>query len=160
MTKDRVSVLILLIFCAFFYYQTYQIPDKGFTGLDAAFFPRIILGLIAVLAVFMMVRSLSSSYKERKNVQEKGRTEQENQKGWKVWTIFALFGLFILSTTILGFIISSFCFMIVVYFIVLSRERTLKQHILTMVSLLVVSYVLAFIFRNYLNVLLPQGIFF
>ncbi|WLD93764.1 tripartite tricarboxylate transporter TctB family protein [Alkalihalobacillus sp. AL-G] len=154
MTKDRIAGVVLLIFCIFFYFQTKLIDIKDLTEISAAFFPRLLLGLIAGLTVVMIIQSFLK--KERKTASEK----EKNEKEGIVWIIFALFALYILSLALLGFIISSFIFITIVYLIILPVKRPVKSHVIALSSILVITIALSFIFENLLNVFLPTGIFF
>lgn len=155
MAKDRIAGILLLIFCTFFYYQSTFIKVKNLTGLQATFFPRLLLGLIAILATIMIIQSFFKKQK-KSNADEK----QPKAKEWVVWAIFGLFGLYVLLIKIIGFIVASFLFMTVVYFIVLPEKKPIKKHVLPLSGLLVVAAILALIFENALNVFLPKGIFF
>jgi putative tricarboxylic transport membrane protein len=154
MAKDRISGILLLIFCAFFYYQSTLIEVKDLTGLQATFFPRLLLGLIAILAIILSIQSFL------KKGSKKPKEEQQKQKGWVVWVIFAIFGVYISIIQIIGFIMSSFLFMAVVYVIILPDKKPIKSHLITISGLLVISIALSVIFERFLNVLLPKGIFF
>lgn len=159
-TKDRIASITLLLFCGFFYYQTFSIRTSNLTGLDAPFFPRVLLGTIAALAILMLIRSFLPARKKIHEATE-DKQEENKQKGWLVWVIFALFALYILSLKILGFILSSFLFMIIMYLLITKdTQRTLKSHAIAIGGLLATAFILAFIFEKLLNVFLPQGIFF
>jgi putative tricarboxylic transport membrane protein len=165
-TKDRVVSLVLLLFCAFFYYQSFSIKSSNLTGLDAAFFPRLLIGLIALLAVLILVRSFLPARKKvleavaRMSEQEEKQSEDKN-RGWLVWFIFALFGLYIFSLGFLGFILASFLFMTIVYLLIIQgNQHSAKNKAVAISSLLATSFILAFIFEKLLNVFLPRGIFF
>jgi putative tricarboxylic transport membrane protein len=156
--NDRMTSLLLLVFCAFFYYQTYKIDTSDIVGINSAFFPRIILGLIALLTVIMLIRSFLSSPVRKERGKEKG-TNIETKKGWSVGLVFALFSLYIFSIDIIGFILSSFLFMVGMYFIILKEKRSPKSHVFVFCGLLLTTILLSFFFEQYLDVYLPQGIF-
>ncbi|WP_261131043.1 tripartite tricarboxylate transporter TctB family protein [Bacillus sp. Marseille-Q3570] len=154
MTKERIAGAVLLVFCIFFYYQSTSIDTKGLTEISAAFFPRLLLGLIAILTIVMFIQS----FLRKEKVKEKKR--DKNQKEGIVWIIFALFALYILSLGFLGFIISSFIFITLIYLLILPEKRPFKSHVIPLISLLVITVTLSVIFQNVLNVYLPKGIFF
>ncbi|WP_257347449.1 tripartite tricarboxylate transporter TctB family protein [Pseudalkalibacillus decolorationis] len=151
MTKDRIAGVVLLVFCLFFYYQSKLIDIKDLTEITAAFFPRLVLVLIAILAVVLIIQSFLKKEKKK---------EEKKEKEGIVWVIFALLALYILSLDLLGFIISSFIFITIVYLIILPEKRPIKNHVISLSSLLVITIVLSLIFQNVLNVFLPKGIFF
>ncbi|WP_221567294.1 tripartite tricarboxylate transporter TctB family protein [Alkalihalobacillus sp. TS-13] len=154
MTKEHIAGAVLLLFCIFFYYQSTFIDTKGLTEISAAFFPRLLLGLISILTILMLIQSFLK--KEKKTEKKKDK----NQKEGIVWIIFTLFALYILSLDFLGFIISSFIFITIIYLLILPEKRPVKSHVIPIVSLLVITVTLSVIFQNVLNVYLPKGIFF
>jgi putative tricarboxylic transport membrane protein len=154
MAKDRIAGIILLLFCAFFYYQSTLIEVKDLTGLQATFFPRLLLGLISILVIMMIIQS----YIKKEKTSNKDTTQ--SKKGWVVWTIFTLFSIYVLFLKIIGFIISSFLFMAVIYFILLPEKKPVKSYVIALSSLLAITILLTLVFQNFLNVFLPSGIFF
>jgi putative tricarboxylic transport membrane protein len=160
--KDRLSSIMLLAFCAFFYYATYKIDVSDIVGIDSAFFPRMILGLIAVLALTMLGStfvSVQASKTETKEHVEKNNELPIKKRGRIVGAIFALFLLYILGIDFIGFIFASFLFMVAMYFLILEEKRTTKKHVLAMVILLVTTVLLTFFFEQFLDVYLPRGLF-
>lgn len=154
MTKDRIAGLGLLVFCLFFYFQSTFIDVKELTTISAAFFPRLLLGLIATFAVVMLIQSFTKKGKKAKGPQEK------NQKEGITWLIFALFAVYIYILPFVGFIIASFLFIAMVYLILLPKQGSVKSHVLSLLSLLGITIALSIVFEKLLNVFLPKGIFF
>ncbi|GAA0327380.1 hypothetical protein GCM10008967_17350 [Bacillus carboniphilus] len=155
MVKDRIAGIVLLLFCGFFYYQSTLVDVKDLTKISAVFFPRLILGLIALLAVVLLIQSFL-----KKEVQAKKETEANKGKKGIVWIIFALFGLYVISLELLGFIVASFLFITVTYFLILPEKKPIKTHVFALSGLLVVTIALSLVFEKLLYVFLPQGIFF
>lgn len=155
MAKDRIAGLVLLVFSAFFYYQSTLIDVKELTGLQATFFPRILLGFIAILAIIMIIQSFLKKEKKVASSEKK-----QNQKEWIVWVVFALFGLYILALDFVGFVIASFLFVGIVYLIILPEKKSIKKHVFSLSGLLVMIIVLQIVFERFLSVFLPKGIFF
>lgn len=162
MNRDRIASIVILAFCAFFYYESFGISTQNLTGLEASFFPRVLLGSIAVLAILLLIRSFIIKKPAAVKKEEAGEGVKEKNKWWQVWVIFALFAVYIFFIDILGFTISSFLFMTVVYFIAvpISIRENFKRHAISVAFLLLVSVALTFIFETFLQVYLPQGIFF
>lgn len=162
MVHDRLASIIILAFCAFFYYQTFGISNKNLTGLEATFFPRILLGSIAVLAVLLLIRSFL--IKKSAAIEDEDKKESQEKMGawWKVPLIFALFALYILVIDILGFTVSSSLFMAIVYLIAIPVpvKKNMKRHALSIAFLIAVSIALTFVFEQFLQVYLPEGLFF
>lgn len=164
MNHDRIAAIVILIFSAFFYYQSFGISNQNLTGLEATFFPRVLLAAIAALALLLLIRSFFIKSAAVKKV-EQGEDGEEDakRKWWKVPLIFALFAVYILLIDILGFTISSFLFMTIVYLIAITAtplKKTFKKHAVSIGFLLVVSITLTFIFERFLSVFLPKGLFF
>lgn len=156
--KDRLTSLVILIVCAFFYYESFGIRTSNLSaGLGATFFPRFLLGFIALLAVLMFLNTFTRAAKA------KDLKEQEEKPDEKspliVWIIFGVFALYILSLNVLGFILGSALFMFSIYLILTWKKRTTKQHVLSFGGIFVAAFVLFFIFEKLLQVYLPRGIF-
>ncbi|MDV2684452.1 tripartite tricarboxylate transporter TctB family protein [Alkalihalophilus lindianensis] len=156
--KDRLTSIVLLLVCAFFYFESNSIRTSNLSaGLGATFFPRFLLGFIAILAVVMFINTFTRAAKA------KDMKENENKPDEKspliVWVIFGIFGVYILLINFLGFILSSALFMFSIYLLLTWKKRTTKQHVLSFGGMFVTAFVLFFIFEKLLQVYLPRGIF-
>lgn len=162
MFRDRIASIVLLAFCAFFYYESFGISNKNLTGMEATFFPRVLLGSIAILAIILLIRSFFIKQPAAEKAGPTEATEKKKNQWWTVWLIFALFAVYVVVIDILGFTFSSFLFMAIVYLIAVKIpvKSNLKRHALSISFLLVISIALTFIFENFLQVYLPKGIFF
>lgn len=162
MNRDRIASIVILAFCAFFYYESFGISNQNLTGLEATFFPRVLLVSIGSLSLLLLIKSffINTAAVEKAELGE-GEVDK-TKKWWKVPLIFVLFTIYILVIDILGFTISSFLFMTVVYLIAVAApvKKNGKKHAVSIVFLLVVSIMLTFIFENFLQVYLPEGLFF
>lgn len=156
MANNRIVSIGLLLFCGFFYYQTTLFQAKNLTGLTAAFFPRVILSIIAILSVVMLIKSFFIPQKRL----EAQKNKVQEKRGWIVWILFALFGVYVFLIQIIGFISSSFLFMSVVYLLIVKEKKPLKKHLVAIGGLLVVSVGISLFFQSVLQVFLPRGIFF
>ena len=159
MANNRIVSIGLLVFCGFFYYQTTLFQSKDLTGLTAAFFPRVILSIIAILSVVMLIKSFFIPQKQIEAQNNKESNVQE-KRGWIVWILFALFGVYVFLIQIIGFITSSFLFMSVVYLLIVKGKKPLKKHLVAIGGLLVVAVGISLFFQNVLQVFLPRGVFF
>ncbi|MDF0726576.1 tripartite tricarboxylate transporter TctB family protein [Cytobacillus sp. S13-E01] len=157
MANNRIVSIGLLVFCGFFYYQTTLFQTKDLTGITAAFFPRVILSIIAILSVVMLIKSF---FVPQKIVEAQKESEVQEKRGWIVWILFALFGVYVILIQVIGFITSSFLFMSVVYLLIVREKRPLKQHLVAIGGLLVVSVGISMFFQTVLQVFLPRGVFF
>src|SRR5690606_9392848 len=111
----------------------------------------------------LLIRSFLIKDAAVKKVEVDEDNDEKSRKWWKVPLIFGLFTLYILLIDILGFTISSFLFMTVVYFIAVAAapvKKTGKKHAVSIAFLLAVSVTMTFIFETFLQVYLPEGIFF
>lgn len=163
MNHDRIAGIVILVFSAFFYYQSFGISNQNLTGLEATFFPRVLLTAIAALALLLLIRSFFIKSTAVKKVEQGEEEAATQRKWWKVPLIFALFAIYILLIDILGFTVSSFLFMTIVYLIAITAtplKKTIKKHAVSIGFLLVVSITLTFIFERFLSVYLPKGLFF
>jgi len=159
--KDRIASICLLLFCTFFYILSYKIDTSNVAKLNAAFFPRFLLGMIAVLTIAMFIKTFFTAGKTTRNVEKNKPLKIKEQREWIIWAIFALFALYIYSLKILGFVISAFLFMLVLYLILIKdNKRNFKRNLFPIGGLFVIAVTLSFIFEKYLQVFLPKGLFF
>ncbi|MFD1850953.1 tripartite tricarboxylate transporter TctB family protein [Oceanobacillus bengalensis] len=154
-SKDRIASIALLTFCIFFYFQSNNIRTQSDLALSSAFYPRLLLALIAILAISMLIKSFLP-VKNKDNHPSKSPEQKGNGK--IVWIIFLLFTIYIFSISFIGFILASFLFMSIVYLLIVGKGRPVKTHVLSISGFLIATIALTFIFDRFLGVSLP-GIF-
>jgi putative tricarboxylic transport membrane protein len=153
--KDLQFSIGVLLLCALMYIGTFSIKITKTVSVSAAYFPRLILAITAVLAVIYMYFAL----KELKN-----NTAKENKKEEKkdVKSLLITMGTFIVYgvlVDILGFIIASIGYLIVQMWVMLevkNKKELIKFAVISVISTVLVYYV----FTRLFYVSLPSGSLF
>jgi putative tricarboxylic transport membrane protein len=153
--KDLQFSIGVLLLCALMYIGTFSIKITKTVSVSAAYFPRLILAITAVLAVIYMYFAL----KELKN-----NTAKENKKEEKkdVKSLLITMGTFIVYgvlVDILGFIIASIGYLIVQMWVMLevkNKKELIKFAVISVISTVLVYYV----FTRLFYVSLPTGSLF
>lgn len=151
MTLDLVFNLGLLLFSLYcFVYIGITTPDSGVNELGAAFWPRIILVLLAILLIANIVNIIKKNKAE--NIKS---ISISDLKGFFTSKLF--YGMIIIATMAfllkyLGFMLTVFLFMMA-YCYLLGEKR---PHILIIVGV-VVTIILYIMFYGFLGIILPRG---
>ena len=155
-TKDMYSAIFLLILSLLAYIESLSYPT------DSAYFPRVIIGLLALLSFALLEKSLSTMKQSR---QEKGTGEQT--KATEVISLFrsqafkkailmiagSVIYLFVLSSV--GFYATSLVYLFVMIWLLGVRKiRTI------LLSTFVVLFFIFLVFSAFLSVPLPEGVVF
>lgn len=151
MSKDRVLAITLLLFVIVMFTETFNIAGKNsFQIYSSAFYPRILLAVIAALTVVLLITSFLGNKKgTRKKVEFK-----DLEKYAKVVLLFVFFGIYISILPYLGFILSSTIYLFISQGILMGY-RKVKTLILNVAVSLIATFSIYFIFNNLLNVWLP-----
>ncbi len=153
MRKNKYSELILgiIIFSLglFYFLLTNKIPAKD--RIDSRFLPYLLSGFLFVLSAIQISRGWEFI--------KSGKVKKDKEESDYLTFIktLSLIILYIGFLNILGFIISTVIFLFL-EFIVLTPSRIKKNYILFFFISLVTSFMVYFLFRYGLNLILPRGI--
>jgi hypothetical protein len=137
------------------YWQTAAIPTPPFVPVGPAFYPRIILGLLAILALWLILEAGITSPR-RARVTESAPAPRLNYR--LVVICFAVFGGYVIGLSILGYLLATFCFVLGLGWVLGPREvRGLAKLAVVAAGTTLGTYLL---FERYLYVFLPRGILF
>ncbi|HSB69278.1 MAG TPA: tripartite tricarboxylate transporter TctB family protein [Candidatus Methylomirabilis sp.] len=155
MRRDRGIGLGLLALCGLLYWQTGGIPAQPFLPIGPAFYPRVILGLLAGLAVWLILEDLAAGRALARPAA--GATGQPaNYRA--VGMCFLVFFAYILGLSLIGYLASTFLFVLALGWIMGPRQqRGLPKLVAIAVGTTLVTYLL---FERYLRVFLPRGLLF
>ena len=117
------------------------------------FYPRIILGITAVLSLALIVSDCMAQ-RRRAPARRHAGTAPENHG--LVVVCFAVFGLYVAALPWIGFRISTFVFVAALQ-TVLNPRRDRRGWMVVGVTALVTTLVAYYLFDHYLLVLLPRG---
>ncbi|MCE8033076.1 tripartite tricarboxylate transporter TctB family protein [Billgrantia tianxiuensis] len=153
LTKDRALALAMLVLVGILLVETGNIrPPTSWQPYGSALFPRILLGVIAVLATLILIRSLLAGAPRR-------TTPRRTFGEWlalnrTVLALFALFGLYALLLPLIGYLAATLGFLVASLALLLGIDSWRKWAINLAVSFTLAPLVYA-IFRFGLKVWLP-----
>jgi putative tricarboxylic transport membrane protein len=129
------------------FWATLDLKSNPLVPLGPGFYPRIVLGLTAVLAVALIAFDF---------LQKKEAASPSGANYGLVLAVFVIFGLYAGALPALGFRISTFLFVMVLQ-ATLDPPRSARAWVLVLSSALITTAVSYFLFERYLQVLLPRG---
>lgn len=129
------------------FWATLELKPNPLVPIGPGFYPRIILGLTAVLAAALVAFDLLK-------VKETQAPSGANYA--LVLAVFAIFGVYAGALPALGFRISTFFFVALLQ-ATLDPPRSARAWIVVMASALLTTLISYYLFERYLQVLLPRG---
>ncbi|NQU03776.1 MAG: tripartite tricarboxylate transporter TctB family protein [Syntrophaceae bacterium] len=145
MNSDRLTAIFLLIICGVLWYEV--LPYS----MLASFFPKIVIGVLALLSVILLVRSSIKG--------EKKWLFRDIDKKYIIFAV-AVIAVWIGMIPVLGFFVSSIVFFNVLVWLMGSKKKSLPSIALSFVVVGCIVSIFYFIFKEILLVPLPQGILF
>jgi putative tricarboxylic transport membrane protein len=115
--------------------------------IGPGFYPRIVLGLTALLSLWLLISDFYSKKQPR---------EKEKLNYNLVALMFAAFGLYCAALPFLGFRVSTALY-VAASSALLEPPKGMKGWLRVLVLALLTSFLTHFVFENYLSVLLPRG---
>ena len=116
-----------------------------------AFYPRIVLGISAILSAALVVQALIAARRPRTIT-----TDAAPPNYALVVSSFAVFGAYVAVLPLLGFRIVTFVFLLILPPL-LERPRSARAWSVMLIVALVTSFATFHLFQDYLSVLLPRG---
>jgi hypothetical protein len=156
--KEIIGALFFVCFGLFLGWQSFKYQIWGHIGPRAGFFPLAIAIIIVVLSLIIIVKALlnrsdviKSQAREEEQIRMAKETAVVNYRKIAYYVILA--ALFALLLTSVGFVITSFAYLLLMLKLV--EKMNWKRSILWTSVSIAVSYLL---FVRALDVQLPQGI--
>ena len=147
LSKDGWSGLAVLAASLLLFWLTLGLKDNPLVPIGPGYYPRIVLGVTAVLAFLVFVFSL----RERKKP-----AESETLNYGLVVSMFAVFGLYCGALPFLGFRISTLLYVAATNAL-LEMPKGVKGWLRVAAVSIITTVVVYYIFERYLTVLLPRG---
>ena len=150
MSRDGIAGLAVLAASLVLFALTLDLKTNPMVPVGPGFYPRIVLGLTAVLSLGLVVSDFLGRNRRPK--------EQPKQKfNYPLVAIsFGVFALYCVALPNLGFRISTFAY-VVASNLLLAPPRSAKGWAGAVVLGLATSFVTWLVFERYLSVLLPRG---
>jgi len=141
----------LLVFCGFMYWQAGLAPHNPFVPYGPAFYPRVILLILAGLAVWMMAEAWTQKPKAAAAATGAGQAPDYR----RVLLGFAIFLGYVGALSILGFLAATFLFVLGLSWAIGPRRTAELPKLLALaVGTTAGTFLL---FEKYLHVFLPRG---
>ncbi|HKS86950.1 MAG TPA: tripartite tricarboxylate transporter TctB family protein [Pseudolabrys sp.] len=155
LSRDGITGLVCLGLSVWFLVLTFFLPPAAIVSIGPAFYPRIVLSLLALLSVILIAIDIRAMRTQRSQ-SATAATAGPAPNYRLVLATFVLFGLYIVLLPGLGFRISTFLFVMALQ-ITLEWPRNLKYWLLVVAVALATTLVCHIVFEDYLSVLLPRG---
>ena len=147
LSKDGWTGLVALAASRVLVGLTVGLKDNPLVPIGPGFYPRIVLGLTAALAVALVLFDLSA----------KGRARAAGEEDYAlVLVVFVIVGLYVGLLPFLGFRLSTLLFVPALQ-VALEFPKDRKGWITVAVTALVTTAAAYLLFERYLSVLLPRG---
>jgi putative tricarboxylic transport membrane protein len=148
LSRDAIAGLAVLAASLFLFWLTLGLERNPLVPIGPAFYPRIVLGVTALLAALLVVRGL---------LQKKSATEGREKSGYiPVAVQFGVFALYVVALPLLGFRIATFAYTAAASLLLEPPRRPAHwvRALVLGVATAIASY---YAFEGYLQVLLPRG---
>lgn len=158
-SRDTIAGLICLALSLFLLYLTRELQQSALVPIGPDFYPRIVLGITAVLSALLVVIDMLSARRERDagHVEPPTAPQAAAPKNYKLVTLtFIIFGLYVALLPWFGYRISTFLFVAALQPL-LERPQSLRGWIIVLVTAAATALVTFVVFEDYLQVLLPRG---
>jgi hypothetical protein len=155
--RDGIAGLVCLAISLFLLLLTRGLPPPVMVPIGPAFYPRVVLLLLAALSVAMILMDVQAQ--RRRRAAGGGAVPApfgERLNYPLVFATFLVFGLYIAALPELGFRISTFLFVAGLQ-VTLDWPTSVRRWAIVLAIALGVSLVCYITFEDYLAVLLPRG---
>jgi hypothetical protein len=150
LSKDGWGGLVVLATSLLLFWMTLGLKDSPLVPIGPGFYPRIVLGLTAVLGLWMLVADLL----ERGTRAPAAVAAAANYSAVAIH--FAVFGLYVAALQPLGFRIATFAYVAVANAL-MAPPRGARSWVRVLLLALATAFLCHFVFERYLQVLLPRG---
>ncbi len=146
--RDGWTGLVSLAASLYLFWDTLGLKESPLVPVGPGFYPRIILGITAVLSAALLAFSLFG---------KKAQAAAPQARNYAlVLVVFAICGVYTLALPFLGFRLATLLFMPALQ-ASLDFPATRKQWIGVAITAVATTFVTYVLFESYLSVLLPRG---
>jgi len=156
LSRDGISGLVCLGISVWFLVLTFSLPPAALVTIGPAFYPRIVLSLLAFFSVILIVIDIRAMRSPQGAPAAVLPPPSAAPNYRLVLATFVQFGLYIVLLPELGFRISTFLFVMMLQ-VTLEWPRTVKRSLLALAVALATTWICHVVFEDYLSVLLPRG---
>ncbi len=155
MGRDATIGLGLLGFSGLLYWQAGFTPTPPFVSIGPSFYPRVILVLLAGLAVWLIAEDI---HRRRVPSRAAKKTAGPTPDYWRVVLGFLVFLGYVVGLSLIGYLAATFLFVLGLSWSIGPRNiREMPKLVAVAVGTALVTYL---VFEKYLYVFLPRGLLF
>jgi hypothetical protein len=143
--SDRLAAIFLLVICGVLWFEVSPY------SMLASFFPKIVIGVLAVLSLVLLIMSSIKG--------EKKWLFKDIDKKYIIFVVIIL-AIWIGMIPVLGFFLSSVVFFNLLVWLIGSSKKDLSANVLSFVVVCGIVSLFYFIFKEILLVPLPEGMLF
>lgn len=153
MSRDGWIGIGILLGCAWLYGDLKNIPENPFVPVGPAFYPRLLIGLLAGLSLVLVLQHL---LRRKQRSEEKPVSSAEWRRSYGPTLVsFAAFFLYVLLLPVLGYRASTLLFVAGLHWLLGPRQwRRLSASLGLGLATSLATYL---VFETYLHVFLPRG---
>jgi hypothetical protein len=157
LSRDGIAGLVCLAIAIWLLLLTRGMPPAVLVPIGPAFYPRVVLTVLAILGAMLLAFDLIAARRRRTTGAAPPAAEAGPPRNYLlVVATFVLFGLYILALPWLGFRISTFLFATALQ-VTLDWPRDARRWAFVVAVALATTLVCHLVFETYLSVLLPRG---
>jgi putative tricarboxylic transport membrane protein len=155
MRRDTGIGVGLLALCALLYWQAGLVSSPPFVPIGPAFYPRVILILLAGLAVWLIAEDL---FRGRAPALKTAKAASPAPNYRKVLLGFIVFLGYVAGLSLIGYLIATFLFVLGLSWSI--GPRNVRELPKLFVIAIVTTLATYLVFEKYLYVFLPRGLLF
>jgi len=158
MGRDSIAGLVCLAASLGLLVATIGLPGPNLlVPVGPGFYPRIILGVTAVLALALIISDVTNRRRKTDTPAATATAATAAAPNYGlVAATFVIFMLYVAALPYVGFRLSTLVFVAALQS-TLKPPRSVKQAVIVAITALVTTVVIYILFENYLAVLLPRG---
>ena len=157
MTRDLITGLVCLVTSLVLLGLTLGLPGPSLlVPIGPGFYPRIILGITAVLSALLIGQALLARRRAAQAAAASRSSADARPNYALVLASFGVFGVYVALLPPLGYRIATFAFLLALQPL-LEPPRNAKGWVTVLVVAAVTSFATFYVFQDYLSVLLPRG---
>lgn len=152
MKRDSITGLVVLAASLALFWATLGLERHPMVPIGPGFYPRIVLGITAVLALALIVLDVLSGPRAAQ-----ARPRDSARPNYALVVVcFAIFTAYVVALPYLGFRVASFLFLLAMP-VAMERPAQRSRWITVVVLAAVTTVASHYVFEQYLHVLLPRG---
>ena len=155
MGRDAITGLVVFAMSLFLFWATLKLERHPLVPVGPEFYPQLVLGVTALLALLLVVSDLIAHRGARVATPPAVSTARANYT--LVVIAFAIFATYVIALPYLGFRVATLAFLVAMPLALQAPRGVRRRWIVVFAVALVATVVIYLAFESYLQVLLPRG---